>query len=137
MRMEMSEPAGCPACETLPDEPPTGGALHLALALPRITGKLRALLRRSGASFDEPEAGVVSVTLADGGLAKLALDLAGLLTPGEQRDCPCLLLPAGQPPSLGDVLRAQPLSRLVGRIRGEWVRQMLVQQRLTTHFQPI
>lgn len=128
---------GCEACNTLPDAPPRGGVLHMVLPLARNGERLRGLLRRSGLSFVEPEPRVVSVTLPEEGLAKLALDLAGLLTPAEQLDCPCLLSADAAAPGLGGLLRAQPLSRVVGRIRGEWVRQMLVEQRLTTHFQPI
>lgn len=127
----------CTDCSTLPEGPPSGGALHMAPPLARTGGRLRALLRRSGLRFAEPEPGIVSVTVPEEGLEKLALDLAGVLTPGEQLECRCILALDGEAPALGDLLRAQPLSRLVGRIRGEWVRQMLAEERLTTHFQPI
>lgn len=127
----------CADCNTLPDAPPLGGVLHLAPPLARTGERLRGLLRRSGLPFVESESGIVSVTLPEQGLAKLALDLAGLLTPGEQLECPCLLSPDGALPTLADLLRAQPLSRVVGRIRGEWARQMLAEHRITTHFQPI
>ena len=109
----------------------------MAPPLERTGERLRGLLRRSALPFAEPEPGIVSVTLPEQGLAKLALDLAGLLTSGEQLEVRCLLQSEREPPTLGDVLRAQPLSRVVGRIRGEWARQMLVEQRVTTHFQPI
>lgn len=127
----------CADCSTLPDAPPTGGLLHLAPPLARTGARLRGLLRRSGLRFAEPEPGIVSVTVPRDGLEKLALDLAGVLTSGEQLECRCLPARDGEPPTLGDLLNAQPLSRLVGRIRGEWVRQMLAEERLTIHFQPI
>jgi EAL domain-containing protein (putative c-di-GMP-specific phosphodiesterase class I) len=127
----------CRDCETLPEAPPDSGALHLAPTLAPTVDKLRALLRRSRIEVRERNAGILSVELRDGALAKLALDLAGLLTSSELRDTPCLVTSNGAEPALADFVRVAPLARLVGRIRGEWVRQMLAEERLVTHFQPI
>lgn len=128
---------GCVDCEALPEALPEAGFLHLAPPLVRTGERLRKLLRRSGLDFEESESGVMTVRLRPQSLEKLALDLAGLLTPGEQLECPCLLTADRGCPGLGELLRTQSLSRVVGRVRGEWVRQMLAEQRLVTHFQPI
>jgi EAL domain-containing protein (putative c-di-GMP-specific phosphodiesterase class I) len=135
--MSGSHGRGCADCEALPEALPDAGFLHLAAPLSRTGERLRKLLRRSGLAFEEAESGVITVQLPPQGLEKLALDLAGLLTAGEQLECPCLLSAERGCPGLGELLRTQPLSRVVGRVRGEWVRQLLAEQRLVTHFQPI
>ena len=127
----------CRDCETLPEAPPDVGSLHLAPTLAPTVEKLLALLSRSRMPVSESGTGVLSVALPESGLAKLALDLADVLTPAELRDTPCLVTSNGAAPALADLLRTVPLARLVGRIRGEWARQMLGEQRLVTHFQPI
>lgn len=126
----------CRDCETLPEAPPDSGSLHLAPMLAPTIEKLLALLKRSGLAVSASDSGVRSVALPGGGLAKLVLDLADVLTPAELRDTPCLVTAEGGC-QLSDLVHTAPLARLVGRIRGEWVRQMLAEDRFVTHFQPI
>lgn len=126
----------CQDCEKLPEAPPEAGTLHLAPTLAPTVEKLLVLLKRSSLPVSASGAGVLSVALPEGGLAKLALDLAVVLTPAELRDTPCLVTANGMA-DLADLARTAPLARLVGRFRGEWVRQILAEERLVTHFQPI
>ena len=127
----------CRDCETLPEAPPDVGALHFAPPLTHTLEKLQAMLRRMRIEVREPGAGVLSIEAPEGGLSKLALDLADVMTPGELRATPCLVTASGSTPAVADVLRTAPLARLVGRIRGEWTRQILAEDRLVSHFQPI
>src|SRR5262245_37194153 len=126
----------CRECETLPEPPPDVGSLHLAPMLAPTVEKLLALLKRSGIAVNSSGDGVLSVAQPEGGLAKLVLDLAGVLTPAELRDIPCLVTVDGAC-DVTDLVRTSSLARLVGRVRGEWVRQMLAEDRFVTHFQPI
>lgn len=135
--MKPRDVSGCVDCERLPEALPDGGVLHLAPPLERVGERLRRVLQRSDLERLDSPPGVISVALPPRGLEKLALALAELLSAREQNECMCLVQPAGEPAGVAGLTRMQPLSRLVGRIRGEWVRQLLAEKRLTTHFQAI
>jgi EAL domain-containing protein (putative c-di-GMP-specific phosphodiesterase class I) len=100
-------------------------------------GNLRDFLRGVAVPFTEPAANLLAVPLASGVLERLADGLGGILTPAELRDTRSLVI--GDVASLGlaDLAAMQSLATFLARARGQWFTEILRENRLTSHFQPI
>lgn len=127
----------CARCEALPEPVPESGTLYLAPPLTHTGATVRGVLARAGLDPTEPAPGVLGVTLAPGVLGGLADGLAAALGQTELRDVRALVLPEGAVPSLADLPRMQPLATLVAKVRGLWLHEIIREDRLVTHFQPI
>lgn len=128
---------GCTKCQGLPESPPSHGILYIAPPLAHSRVTLRRFLQHSGFTFLEPLPDIVGIALEPASLGRLASGLAGALTEGELRDSRCLVLPEGTLPALSDLMRMQSLQTFVGSVGGDWLREVLKNNRLESHFQPI
>jgi len=125
-------------CEGLPARVPEGGVLYLSQPPSRYPGPgLEATLRRLGLGFTEAAPAILAVPLGPGLLNRLAAELAVALNPAELAGVKSLLLGDGRAPAFADLARMQPLATLVAKVRGEWLAEMIREDRLVTHFQPI
>ncbi|WP_148207106.1 EAL domain-containing protein [Heliomicrobium modesticaldum] len=79
----------------------------------------------------------MAIHLAPGVLTQLGTLLPTVLSRAEMVDSRSLLLPPGQNPTIQDLLQVQPLYRLVSRIQGDWLVEILKENRIVTYFQPI
>ena len=127
----------CSRCENLPAEPPEKGVLYVAPPLAHTRGTLRRLLWGSDLPFGDPVEDVLAVEVCPGGLSRLSGILTEGLSEAELRDCRAVLVEKGERVGLGTLPRMQDLFTLLGSIRGTWLREMLREDRMAVHFQPI
>lgn len=129
--------SSCSQCEVLPSEFPEHGTLYLAPPLSHTFGKLCGSLRRHNVSFEQPHPEVVAVPVVPGRLELVLPQLRQSLADQELRDTRSLVLPSGVTLSIADLMRMRPLWNLIAAVEGRWLVQMLAENRLETHFQPI
>jgi EAL domain-containing protein (putative c-di-GMP-specific phosphodiesterase class I) len=128
---------GCRTCRVLPAGPPTAGTLFLSPPADEPHANLLARLAEAGCRVTEPQAGMMAVPLADGLLERLAVQVGGLLSETEARCTRALVVPPDRQPTLADFMNTQPLGTLLAAVRSRWLVEVLRQDRLETHFQPI
>ena len=128
----------CARCETLPDAPPDAGRLVVWLPLTHTAFKLAATLRNLGfAATAVEEEGRLDFDFAAGQLKALAAGIEGSLSGGELRATRALCLPPDGVPTVRDFQRVVPLSHVLGLAKSQWIVELLAEDRLTSHFQPI
>ncbi len=126
-------PDGCRKCRTIPDGPPATGVLYLA---PPVA-ETHASLKAAGVAAAAFDGGLLAVGLRAGTLDRLAADLVARLTQAELQGVRALVLPAGRAPTLADLMGTQPLGAILESVRNRWLAEVLRDDRLETHFQPI
>lgn len=116
---------------------PERGTLYIAPANECTGHKLRRFLRRARFAFAEPHPDILAILVSPGQLQQLSRDFSALLSHREVRDSTSLWVEAGESVSLPQLMRAQPLGNLIDRVKGEWLVEMVREERLVAHFQPI
>lgn len=129
--------AGCPGCELLPEPIPVAGQLLIWPPLGHTGQKIRESLGQFGAATSEPAPQCVGVELAAELLAWIRDQWPKMLGQAEAADCRCLILPPGTTVSLEHFGQMMTLDTFLGRVSGRWLVEMIAEQRLLTHFQPI
>ncbi|MCP3144734.1 EAL domain-containing protein [Pyxidicoccus xibeiensis] len=128
----------CGRCQDLPPKLEGGGRLFLWCPLGHSFGKLVASLREAGREFQvRPEAQCVVALVAEGDLGRLAESLPGALTEEEVRGTRALFVAGEGEPGLADYPRVGSLRQLATLAQAGWLVDMMKEQRLTSHFQPI
>ena len=127
----------CSQCESMLRDLPEAGVLYLAPQLSYTRGKLRRILWESGLPFGAPSEGVLAVEIAPEGLKCLSRLMIEGLEPAELKDCSAVLVEKGSAFGLGALPRMQDLATLTAVVRSEWLVEMMQEDRLTVHFQPI
>ncbi len=127
----------CGRCEILPPPLPERATLFLAPPLSHTAGTVRRVLRETGAAVDTGDDGLLRVDLAPGDLHPVLDALLVRLTAAEQTDTRTLLVAAGETPDIHDIVRARSLRALAATARADWLVDLLRDERLTTHLQPI
>ncbi len=122
---------------TWPESSTTKGTLYVALPIPQIATTLCEYLERANMPFGEPHPGMVAIPLAPGRLQQISQDLGKVLSPAEMQDARTLVVGPGIVPSISELSHTQSLSALIGHIQGEWLVDLLREDRLITHYQPI
>ena len=128
---------GCYRCEILPGPLPESGVLYIAPPAPPVTASICGFLRRSQIPYSQPYENIYEIKLGPGVLAKLLAEHLSELSQQELNDTKCLLVADGAAPDVPDLVRMQPLSALLARIQGDWLLDLLREDRLRTVFQPI
>jgi EAL domain-containing protein (putative c-di-GMP-specific phosphodiesterase class I) len=116
---------------------PTRGTLYLAPLAEHTFDILVDYFRRAAIPFSEPHPEMLAVTLAPGRLRQLSQDFASLLSSGELQESRALVVAPGTVPTISELPRTQSLSALIGKVQGEWLVDLLLEDRLITHYQPI
>lgn len=127
----------CARCETLPETADVAGTLHLWLPVGHSRSKVVTYLQEVGRSFDFADAGGLAIPLEAQRTADLLLPLAGLLSQVESEDARCLFKVGDQPLSASDIPQVQSLRQFMQLSQSSWLVEMLREERLTSHFQPI
>ncbi len=127
----------CSRCESLPTGWPEDGVLYLAPPLAHTRGTLRRLLWESGLSFGDPSDHILAVEIVPEGLRSLCELLLDGLSETELKGCRSILVEKGSAFGPGMLSRMQDLATLTAAVRGEWLLDMLREDRLAVHFQPI
>lgn len=127
----------CKICELQPAPMPESGRLYIAPPVAHAEGRLQSALRRAEIPFDEPAPGTIGLDLAPGLLPRLVDELGANLGHQEIQNARALLTDADRPVTVADLAATQPLAELLARVRGEWLAELIREERLTTVFQPI
>jgi EAL domain-containing protein (putative c-di-GMP-specific phosphodiesterase class I) len=128
---------GCPNCERLPERPGSSGMLYLWSPLGHTLGKVRRHLSQSGLRPESAAGGGLSVSVGDGARDLLSSLSEDTLTGTELGETRALFKSGGGELEVSDIPRVAPLGRLAGLGRSEWLLDLLAEERLTVHFQPI
>lgn len=121
----------------MPRDLPEAGVLYLAPQLSYTLGKLQRILWESGLTFGDPSEGVLAVEIAPEGLKCLSGLMIEGLEPAELKDCSAVLVEKGSAFGLGALPRMQDLATVIAVVRSEWLVEMMQQDRIIIHFQPI
>ena len=136
--MADGSPASCPNCERLPERVDGPGRLFLWIPLGHTQGKLTRLLDEHAFSWASREdLGAVEVSLGTGEPATLASRLGSTLSGVELSHVRSLYLSGQAEPGPRDYGRVAPLSQWLASAEAHWLVDMVAEQRLTSHFQPI
>ncbi len=121
----------------LPEAFPANGSLYISTPFARVETAIREFLSGARMPFEEPYTRVFAVELAAASLATLSATLGNSLTDIELRDTKCCVFADGDYPSLSNLMQTESLRTLVDRVQGQWLVDVLREERLITHFQPI
>ncbi len=125
-------------CETLPDALPDAGLLVAWLPLAHTATKLAALLHDQGfVTTWVAEEGRLDIAFAAGQLEAVARAIEKGLSGEEQRATRALCLAPDTVPTVRDFQKVVPLPQLIGLAKSRWIIELLAEDRLTSHFQPI
>lgn len=133
------EPSGaCARCEALPEAVAGPGRLFLWFPLRHTLSQVLHHLKETGRSHQAlPGGDGLAVALDGGEAAAFAGTLAGILGPEGENETRALWVQGPGEPGLGDFPRVVSLRRFAASVRAEWLRDMLAERRITSHFQPI
>jgi len=127
----------CSRCGTLPEKLAGAGRLHLWPPLGHTTQKVHGHLRGGGWDCETGADRSVVVRLEEDSLTGLFEDLSSTLTGREMEDTRALFKPRAEGLSISDIPRTRSLKSLSAWGRSGWLLDMLSEDRLTVHFQPI
>lgn len=124
-------------CEALPAGPPEKGTLYVAPPLAHSRGTLRRLLWASDLRFCDPSEGILAVEVCPAGLGRLCELLLGGMSEAELRDSRAVLVEEGSDFGIEMLSRMRDLLTFACGVRGNWLQDMLREERVAVHFQPI
>jgi len=111
--------------------------LYVAPPLAHTRGTLRCLLWQPGLPFGDPSEEVLAVEVTPESLKRLSELLLDGLSEAGFKDCRAVLVEKGSAFGLGVFPRMQDLATLTAIVRGEWLLDMLHEDRLAVHLQSI
>jgi EAL domain-containing protein (putative c-di-GMP-specific phosphodiesterase class I) len=79
----------------------------------------------------------MAITLRAGRLEEVIFAMKDCLSESERRDTRALILAEGEQPTLADLMGTRSVASLMASVQERWLVEMIRDQRLTTHFQPI
>ena len=127
----------CSRCEVLPEKVGGAGRLYLWPPLGHTLVKINRYLRGGGYRCEITDEGCVVVRVEDGRMADLVSSFEEIFTSKELEDTRSLFKPEESEPSVADIPRVESLRRLSALGQSGWLLDMLAENRLTSHFQPI
>ncbi len=138
LQLPTAQPTPCARCEQLPAKLPDGGQLYLWFPLGHTLGKALNGLRQVGVAYERLEdRQSILVALAAEQLSPLMTHLEAILSGEELHDTPSLFTTEPDLPRLTAFSRVVPLKRCIGMVNSGWLIDLLQEERLTSHFQPI
>jgi len=123
--------------EISPAAIPASGRLYLALPLAHTRANLCTGLTEARIEYQIHDGELVSFDVSPGVLERFNGQARRRLSSVEMQDARSLFVAPGREPKLADLMRTHSLQRLISRIEGQWLADLLADGRLTTHFQPI
>jgi len=114
------------------------GILYLAPPRTHTLNSIKSLVEGiEDATHNEPVAGLLAISLSRDLLQQLTELLPTALSQSELQGTRSLVIKSGESIELADLAAMQSLATLIAQIRGRWLRDLLRDGRLTSHFQPI
>ena len=126
----------CQRCEVLPRPLAGRGTLHLNMPHTHTLGKVLTWLAHSKHAHSRRD-GTVVIEVGEGGRGRRSRPVAERLSSLERKDTRALFQPAGELLQGTDYFRIESLTTLLAQEAGTWLVDMLRDDRLGSHFQPI
>lgn len=125
----------CTACATLPAPLVPSGKLYLAapeeVLFETVLSAARALAPL------QPATNVLAIDLTRESLDRICAELANALSTEAQARVRYVIAAEGEVLDLGVMGRMEPFTHLLARAEKDWLVELIRDERLTTHFQPI
>lgn len=130
--------SGCARCERVLPLTAQGSVLWLWPPHGHTLASLLRHLEQTGVPFHHaPASGRVAILGGRDSLSAIVQQVAGKLTATEARDTRVLLMESGKAPGIDDIARVTSLAQIKARLEGEWVGQLIAEERIVSYFQPI
>lgn len=128
----------CTKCEALPSKIEGSGRLYLWFPVGHTLNKVVSALQKAQWDYTLLEEGKGLYLLVEQSIGKkLNTLLASKLTAKELRETQILWKPESQEPKLSDFSRMTSLGHFISLSESEWLLELLAEERITCHFQPI
>lgn len=127
----------CSQCEMTTRAVPLTGTLYLLPPVAHVQASLEGALRQVSAPASMPFPGVLATPLEAGTLQRLGAIFIEMLSPVELHETRALVVPECQAPEISSFMRARSLQSLLAAADGSWLQDLLHDDRLLMHFQPI
>lgn len=127
----------CPGCEVIPRIDPKASRLYLAPKLAHTRAAAIRQLRDRGWEVERLDENVFYVKLSGDQAETVLDDLSWMLSRPEQSNCPALLLGEREQFGVQHLGSTVPLAVLIARQEYRWLGDLLSEERLEMHFQPI
>lgn len=139
MRSEkiMSISSGCSRCETLPESLPARGVLYVAPPIVHTVRDLLGYFDSVGLQYSEVYDGIFAAQYTEEKLKRLCNDFLCNVSHLELRDTKCLILGTDEELTIRHLTKMQPLHSILARVRGEWLLEIIDDNRIVPHFHPI
>ncbi|MEX2426008.1 MAG: EAL domain-containing protein [Thermomicrobiaceae bacterium] len=138
MAVEQRLLLGCDRCTRVSEAFSSHGVVYLWFPLGHTMGKVVSALNEQGIPCDvDRGAGYIGVNLDQSSPELLVRSIEPTLTSREMQDSRALHMPNGGEPKLADVGRTLALGEFIELSRADLLRGILLEERLTSHFQPI
>lgn len=129
---------GCSYCDNLPQYQKNGTYdLYVNPQIPHTLGKIKKTLESLGHEPKVLQDQLVHIPIEAGSLEKMAKGLITELSSTELNQAVAFIQPSGEPVDSASLAKSEPLSNLLGKLKSEWLTEIMDEKRLTTHFQPI
>lgn len=123
--------------DSLPGEIPARSVLYLATADAALLRELISAARKVGFRCDTPLSGVWAIPFRSDEATTLFQALVLLQNEATSGSLRCRLLAQGDLPTAAELMRSHSLSRFLDWLAGQWIAELLAEERLVTYFQPI
>ncbi len=127
----------CPGCEQVPEQQQGAGTLYILPAQPHAAATIAEAVIGKGWPLEREGDSVLSVPVPEGEIGTVMGTLNEALTPQEQAACLANFFTEGDTWSPQALLATRPLDVLVARSQSQWLSDLIDEQRLQMHFQPI
>ena len=127
----------CPGCEIVPKLRTDASRLYMAPKLSHTASVTMRQLGDKGWHVEPLEDTAFYVSLEQGHAEGLLDDLSAIMSRPEQSNCPAALLPDDQEFGVRHLGAMEPLGVLIARQEHKWLSQLLDDERIEMHFQPI
>jgi EAL domain-containing protein (putative c-di-GMP-specific phosphodiesterase class I) len=133
-----SPSAPCPNCEVLPGHLTGPGILYLWCPLGHSRKKLAERAGEGGFAIENrPDLGAIAVTLGDGVPEAFAEWMRPVFSQMELGETKALFLPPETAPGAAHIGQVKSLGEWLAAARSGWLLDLLHEERVETHYQPI
>ncbi|NJK34095.1 MAG: EAL domain-containing protein [Oscillatoriales cyanobacterium SM2_2_1] len=129
---------GCNRCEVLPNKLPMQGDLYLWFPIGHTFNKAVTRLQELSLTMTVVAADArVMISYLESNIQPMFAILGEILTDTELQDTRSLITQPNCSPSFADLPCVMSLRRLLALFNSQWLLDLLAEQRITSHFQPI
>lgn len=127
----------CSRCETLPEPLQGTGKLFISTPLDHTLGKIRSIFDSHDHPYSMKDDDLFYSKISAEGLKTFNSDIQDALSEEELQDIQALWMDENRELSMSDLSRMSSLENLIGRVEGDWLINILRDERLYNVFQPI